>query len=77
MTKCKETLRQTLLYKTLLNIEQYEPHKKNWGELSCCGRVNSSYPTKGTRRLTVVKTSMNEEGTEMRLRQNGTYPWSL
>jgi hypothetical protein len=27
-----------------------------WSELSCCGRVNSSYRANGTRRVTLVKT---------------------
>jgi hypothetical protein len=48
----KKTLRQTLPYKTLSNMSL----TTNWGELSCFGRINSSYPAKGTRRVTLVKT---------------------
>ena len=51
---------QTMIYKTLhrkLKIDQHEPHKKNWGELVCSGRVGSSCSTSGTRRVTSYKAS--------------------
>jgi len=53
MTKRKKDVKTN---PAMLKIDQYESHKKTRGELGCCERVKSSYPAKGTRRVTLIKT---------------------
>ena len=51
---------------------------KTGGELRCSGRVSSSLPTSGTRRVNLVTNPVINRGKDREVfTTSGTYPWSF
>jgi hypothetical protein len=70
-------------FKTLhrkLTIEKEEIHRNSQGKLGCSGRVDSSWSTSSTRRVTIIKhpvVSHDRGNGWIVITTNDTYPWAF